>query len=121
MTARTAAACLHAAVALFLIVTVGLLWGAAASLTSLVGGTLFPGLLQMFGTPLALAAVGVAGLQLVAAVALMLGQRWARFVVAGYSVLLLFVVPFGTAVGGFTLWALFRPRPPETFLINAPR
>lgn len=121
MTASRVAALLHGAVSLFAMALVGTLWMAAASIAALVGGTFISGLLQMFGTPMALVVLAAAALQLVAALAMARGWVWGRIVIAGYSVLLLLVFPIGTAVGGFTLWALFRPRPPEVFLPDAPR
>ena len=49
--------------------------------------------------------------QLIAAVALLRGSPTARIFVIIYGVLFLFKFPLGTALGGYTLWALLRKKP----------
>jgi len=120
MTASRVAALLHGAVSLFAMALVGTLWMAAASIAAWWAHLHSRLAADVRHAPGA-GGAGAAALQLVAALAMARGWVWGRIVIAGYSVLLLLVFPIGTAVGGFTLWALFRPRPPEVFLPDAPR
>lgn len=52
--------------------------------------------------------------EIIAAVALLRGSSIGRIFVIVFGVLSLFKFPFGTALGGYTLWALLRKQPAAT-------
>ena len=88
---------------------VGLFFGAFFSLGDVsrqVGG-FFATLGAVVAVPFALMALG----EVVAAAALLRGSRAARAWVIAFSVLGLLNVPFGTALGIYSLWALLRDAP----------
>lgn len=64
-----------------------------------------------------LAAVALAwgGGTLVTGAALQRRQRWARLLGLGLAILNLFVIPFGTALGVYTLWVLINDRTRQLF------
>jgi len=97
---------LHMAIGAIFLITVIALWLLAAELAPLFKGSFVPDLFAMFGKPIAIAVICIAGLEVAAAIALVRRHTWARAVLIVYSLLLLLVFPIGTAVGAFTLWAL---------------
>ena len=64
------------------------------------------GILAVIGTFIAVFLFLVSVPGLVGGIGLLKGQNWARILVLILSVLQLFNVPFGTAVGVYSLWAL---------------
>jgi len=100
------ASALHIAAGLFLVGTVGMLWVCAALLAPMFEGSFVPGLVAMFGRPVAVALIGFGALQMAAAVALWRKNAGARGVLLMVSAVLLFVFPIGTALAIYTFWAL---------------
>jgi hypothetical protein len=94
----TVAAALHVALG-----AMGVLGGVMLVLSGRAAET---GLLaDLFGVVLAAAAVaGVVG-----GIGLFRGAAWARIVVLAVSVVYLFDLPFGTALGAYSLWVLLHP------------
>ena len=101
-----AVAWLNLLAASFVVVCVSIIWVAAARLAVTFEGSFIPGLVAMFGKPIASVLIFLATLQLVCAIALLRGRRWPRYPLVFISLLLLFVFPIGTAVGVYTLWAM---------------
>ena len=87
-------------------VVVGILWVSAAQLEPLVEGTFVPGLVTMFGRPVALFLIALGTLEIAAAVALLRGRSWARVVLLLLSVLQLAIFPLGTTIALVTGWLL---------------
>ena len=103
---RLIAAGLHVAAGLFVAGTVGTLWVCAAMLAPMFEGSFVPGLVAMFGRPVAIVLIGFGVLEVAAAIALLRGSSWARMVLLTVSAVLLFVFPVGTALSIYTGWAL---------------
>jgi len=92
--------------------TVGLisgLWVCAALLAPIFEGSFVPGLVAMFGRPVAIALIGFGVLETGTALALLRGRSWARVMLLMVSALQLPVVPIGTALALCTAWALVSP------------
>ena len=103
---------MHVVAGLFVLGCVSLLWVLAAQLAPSFEGTFVPELFKTFGRPIALVLLGLAGLQTLAAVALLRGMRWPRAVLMGVSLLHLAIFPVGTALSIYTFWALlYKPAP----------
>ena len=79
---------------------------ASYSLTSTFEGTFIPGLLAMFGKPLATLLLTLAAVELISAVALTRAGLWSRYPLRFISFLLLFAFPIGTSVAIYTFWAM---------------
>ncbi len=103
-----AVAWMHVVAGLFVLGCVTLLWVVAAQLAPFFEGSFVPELFAMFGRPVALALITLAGLETLAAVALLRGHTWPRAVLVGVSFLQLAIFPIGTAVSVYTFWALLR-------------
>lgn len=101
---------LHLIAGLFVICCVAMIWYAAAQLASWFDATFIPGLLAAVGIPIAVTLLTASGLEIVAAVALVMRnakpQGWARPVLIGASALQLLIFPVGTAIAVYTFWAL---------------
>ena len=82
------------------------LWICAALLTPVFDGSFIPGLVAMFGRPVAVALLAFATLEVAAAVALLRRRRWARYGLYGVAATQLVIFPIGTALTIYTLWAL---------------
>ena len=108
------AAWLHVAIALLVAGCVGYLWFAATELAPLVEGSFIPGLIAWIGRPVALALFAVTALQFGGAVALLRQPGRGGTVLIVLSLLLLVIFPIGTAVGGYSLWALLAARAERT-------
>ena len=104
--ARRTVAGLHIAAGAFACVVVGTLWVCAALLEPLFEGTFVPGLVAMFGRPVALFVMALGTLEIAAAVALLRGSRWARIVLLVICVLQLAIFPIGTTIALVTGWLL---------------
>lgn len=106
---------LHVVTGLFGAVCVAVIWIAAAQLAPLFEGTFIPGLLALFGRPVAIVLLAVAGVEVVAGIALLRGQSWSRVPLVCIGVLQLVAFPFGTALGLYTFWVLLLawPAAPE--------
>lgn len=104
------AAGLHLASSLFIAAAVIGLWVLAADIAEGLSGTSIPALLAFFGKPIAVAALVVAGVELLSAMALLAGtrMRWPRYALAAIGLMQLWAFPIGTAIGLYTFWALFR-------------
>jgi len=111
---------LHMAIGALFLITVIALWLLAAELAPFFEGSFVPELFSMFGKPIAIAVICIAGLEVAAAIALVRRHTWARVVLIVYSLLLLLVFPIGTAAGAFTLWALLSKPPTEDPTLPAP-
>ena len=109
---QIAVAWMHVVAGLFVLGCVTLLWALAAQLAPFFEGTFVPELFVMFGRPVALVLIVVAGLEALAAVALLRGHRWPRWALMGVSLLHLPIFPIGTALSVYTFWALlYKPVP----------
>lgn len=75
---RQIAAWLHIAAGLFVAGTVGALWVCAAMLAPMFEGSFVPGLVAMFGRPIAVVLIGFGVLEVAAAIALLRESGWAR-------------------------------------------
>ena len=98
---------LHIFVGMFLFACVSIIWICAAGLASTFEGSFVPGLVAMFGKPIALVLLALATLQFISAVALSRGRRWSLYPLGLISFLLLFVFPIGTAMAAYTFWATY--------------
>lgn len=99
---------LHLIAGTFVFSLVTLLWVLASKLSSVFRGSFIPGLVAMFGKPVALALIVIALLDIIAAVGYLRHHGWARPLLIGVSVLELPIFPIGTAVGGYTLLTLLK-------------
>ena len=106
---------LHLIAGLFIFGCVAMIWYAAAQLASWFSATFIPGLLATVGIPIAVTLLAASGLEIVAAVALVMRNvkqhAWARPVLIGVSALQLLLFPIGTAVAVYSLWALLSQSP----------
>ena len=118
-THEVVAAWLHVVAGVFVAACVSMLWLAAAMLAPYFEGSFVPGLVAMFGRPVAVVLLVFAFVELVAAVALLRGRAWARGVLLGVSVLLVPIFPIGTAVALYSAWT-FLVRPQASARIPAP-
>ncbi len=104
------------ALALIAIALISLFFGAFSGEMGLDPG--LTSLLLGFGTIIAVA-FGLFSLgEVIAAFYLFNGSRGARVWITIYSALHLFNFPLGTALGVYSLWALFRPQPNQQTLPN---
>jgi hypothetical protein len=94
-------------VGLFIAGTISVLWVSAAKLASLVRATFIPGLIAMYGKPIAIFLITVAIIDIVGAVALLRHQSWGRALMIAVGIAELPIFPIGTVVGAYTLWALW--------------
>ena len=101
-----AVAWLHVTVSAFVIICVSVIWIASAGLSSTFEGTFIPGLVAMFGKPLATLLLTLAAVELISAVALTRAGLWSRYPLRFISFLLLFAFPIGTSVAIYTFWAM---------------
>ena len=106
---------LHLIAGLFIFGCVAMIWYAAAQLASWFSATFSPGLLATVGIPIAVTLLAASGLEIVAAVALVMRNvkqhAWARPVLIGVSALQLLLFPMGTAIAVYSLWALLTQSP----------
>ena len=108
---------LAAAFVLLIVGTVSLFFGVA---TSFIETTEFPfNLLMAMGSAVLGLFAFLSLAQIVAAAMLLQGRTGARPWVIAFGVLHLFNVPFGTALGVYTLWALLRDQP--IVIVQPPR
>jgi len=56
---------------------------------------------------------------LICGVGLLLDKSWGRVVAIGWSMLLLLVVPIGTLLGGYGLWALLKQAPAPAYPVGS--
>ena len=109
---------LHLIAGLFIFSCVATIWYAAAQLASWFSATFIPGLLAMVGIPIAVTLLAASGLEIVAAVVLVMHNvkqhAWARPVLIGVSALQLLLFPIGTAIAVYSLWALLSQSPVST-------
>ena len=105
---------LHLIAGLFVFGCVAMIWYAAAQLASWFAGTFIPGLVAAVGIPIAVTLLAASGLEMVAAVALIMRNvkphAWARPVLIGVSALQLLIFPIGTAIAVYTFWALLSQK-----------
>ena len=99
---------IHVGVSVFILSLVGGLWWAMAGIASTVRTGWVAQVVAMFGKPIAIAHLLIALVDLVGAIGLLRGHSWARPILIGISVLELPIVPFGTIVGIYTLWAFLK-------------
>lgn len=104
--ARRTVAGVHIAAGAFVIVIVGLLWICAALLEPTFEGSFVPGLVAMFGRPVAALLIGLGVLEIAAALALLRRKAWARVALLALSVLQLLIFPIGTAIAVLSGWLL---------------
>lgn len=98
---------MHVVAGIFVVGCVALIWVAAAQLAPTFAGTFVPGLVALFGKPIAIVLIALASIEWLSAVALLFRNRtWARFALGAISVLLLFVFPIGTTLAVYTFFAL---------------
>ena len=109
---------LHLVAGLFIFGCVAMIWYAAAQLASWFSATFIPGLLATVGIPIAVTLLAASGLEIVAAVALVMRNvkqhAWARPVLIGVSALQFLLFPIGTAIAVYSLWALLSQSPVST-------
>ena len=103
---RQIAAGLHISAGLFVAGTVGALWVCAALLAPTFEGSFVPGLVAMFGRPIAVVLIGFGVLEIAAAIALLRDSAWAHVALLMVSAVLLLVFPIGTSLAIYTGWAL---------------
>lgn len=107
----------------------GILWIAYCLLEALGGCALFivantifgresthPAFLHPLLSGIAMFLLIKAGLSLIAGLGLLERQAWARSLVLVLSVLALLNLPFGTALGVYTLWVLMSPQADSQYL-----
>jgi hypothetical protein len=102
------AAYLHIVASLFVIGIFGLLWYAAAGLASVFEGSFVPGLVAMFGKPIAIFAISFGVLEMTASIAVLRYKSWGRYTLLVVSVAQIWIFPIGTALSIFTFWALWN-------------
>ena len=116
----------HVRVAAWLHIALGILWVSIGALFGLLFGAFgaFMGaaaqgsatgivaLVAGFGVALFLIIVAFPVLEIVGGVLLLRGSPAGRVITIVFSVLELINIPFGTAVGIYSLWALLREVPP---------
>ena len=109
---------LHLIAGLFVFGCIATIWYAAAQLAFWFGATFIPGLLATVGIPIAVTLLAASGLEIVAAVVLVMRNvkqhAWARPVLIGVSALQLLLFPIGTAIAVYSLWALLTQNPVST-------
>ena len=103
---RKIASWLHIAVGALIAALISTLWICAALLAPVFEGSFIPGLVAMFGRPVAVALLAFATLEVAAAVALLRRRRWARYGLYGVAATQLVIFPIGTALALYTSWAL---------------
>ncbi len=103
---RRITAGLHIAAGLFVAGTAGALWVCAALLAPTFEGSFVPGLVAMFGRPIAVALIGFGVLEVAAAVGVLRQSAWARVTLLLVSAVQLLMFPIGTALALYTVWAL---------------
>ena len=103
---RKIASWLHIAVGALIAALISTLWICAALLAPVFDGSFIPGLVAMFGRPVAVALLAFATLEVAAAVALLRRRRWARYGLYGVAAAQLVIFPIGTALALYTSWAL---------------
>ncbi|RQP25523.1 hypothetical protein [Piscinibacter terrae] len=107
-----------AAITLLVIAALTLFFGV---LTALFPSTEFPlAIFAAFGAALAVPFVLVAVAELVAGAAFLAGRQGARPWLIGMGALQLLNLPFGTALGIYTLWALMRTEQPVVQIVCTP-
>jgi hypothetical protein len=90
-------------------------------LSSFFTGSDFPlGIVAAFVAALAVPFVLVAAAELVAGMMFLAGRQGARPWLIGMGALQLLNVPFGTALGIYTLWALLRTEQPVVQIVCTP-
>jgi len=106
---RIAIVVLHTLAGLVVFGCVATIWIAAVALAPTFEGSFIPGLVAMFGKPIASVLMTLALIEVVAALAALQSERrWPRFVLMAISALLLFVFPIGTAIAIYTFIVLSR-------------
>ena len=94
---------------------------ALVALVAIVGGGLISGdhtaktVTGIVGPAVALFLVILPLAGLVGGIGLLMGQPWARYLVLALAFLDLFNVPFGTLLGGYTIWVLLQPETEPLF------
>lgn len=111
---RKVASWLHIAAGALTAGLISTLWICAALLAPTFDGTFIPGLVAMFGRPVAVALLAFAALEVTAAVGLLGRRKWARFALYGVGAAQLVIFPIGTALTIYTLWALMLSDAPHT-------
>ena len=105
---------LHVIAGAFVFGCVAMIWYAAAQLAFWFSATFIPGLLATVGIPIAVTLLAASGLEIVAAVGLVMRNvkqhAWARPVLIGASALQLLIFPIGTAIAVYTFWALLTQK-----------
>ena len=105
---------IHIFVALFVCSCVLIIWIGSALLAPTFEGTFIPGLVAMFGRPVAAFLLILACVEAAAATALLRGHFWARTTLVVVSVFQLPIFPIGTAIAAYTMWVLLRKEPPSS-------
>ena len=105
---------LHIAAGALIAALISTLWVCAALIAPAFDGTFIPGLVAMFGQPLAVALLAFATLEMAAAVALLHRRGWARYALFGVGAAQLLIFPIGTGLALYTLWALLSCDEPDT-------
>lgn len=99
-------AVLHALLGLFLLISVVLIWRAAAELAIWFEGSFIPELFAWIGRPIGLFFILVAVAEMAAAVGLVMRQGWARAALIVASAALLLLFPIGTLLAAYTFFVL---------------
>ena len=118
---RKIASWLHIAVGALIAALTSTLWICYALLAPVFDGSFIPGLVAMFGWPVAVALLAFATLEVAAAVALLRRRRWARFALYGVGAAQLVIFPISTALTIYTLWALIATDLSDTTRPNSSR
>ncbi len=119
---RVIAACLHLVASLFVAACVSTIWIGAVLLAPLFDGSFVPALLAAVGRPVGFFLLGVALVDALAAIVLIARPSTvAGLVLVIVGLPLLFVFPIGTALAGYTAWALWWRPSPDAFDVATPR
>lgn len=89
--------------------------GTTAMLTQLEVESFVPTIVAIFGGGFALIVLLTSLPQVIGGAALLMYKNWGRYLVLVISVLELFNIPIGTAVGGYSIWVLVQDETVELF------
>jgi hypothetical protein len=104
---------LHVVAGVFICACISIIWVSLAQLASLFEQTGIPILVTLYFGPISVCLLILGLVEIVAAIALLYRQTWARATLVGLSAILSFVVPIGTALAIYTVWALVFHHPSE--------
>lgn len=105
------AAWLHIAAGTFVTALVAIIWICAELLTQVFDGTFIPEAWAMFGRPAAITLLAFTVMELLAGIALLRERLWARWPLLFVSAFQVAIVPIGTLLAMYSVWALLSGIP----------